>query len=88
MRVDDRAVLDRAHDIIRDRHMDTIAERRRPGRYVRLSPEDRRALDHRYDAERWAVEQLTEMATVADALACSDPLVREAILLALGDHAS
>jgi hypothetical protein len=88
VRVDDRAVLDRAHDIIRDRHMDTIAERRRPGRYVRLSPEDRRALDHRYDAERWAVEQLTEMATVADALACSDPLVREAILLALGEHAS
>ena len=85
--VDDRAVLDRARDIIRNRHLDTIAERRRPGRYARLSPEERRALDHRYDAERWAVEQLTETATVADALACSDPLVREAILLAIAEIA-
>ncbi len=85
MGVDDRAVLDRARDIIRDRHLDTIAERRRPGRHLRLSLEERRALDHRYDSERWAAEQLTVLATVADALARSDPLVREAVLLALGD---
>ena len=58
---------------------------RRPGRYLRLSLEERRALDHRFDAERWAVEQLTEAATVADALASPDPLVREAVLRALGD---
>ena len=83
MGVDDRAVLARARDIIRDRHLDTIAERRRPGRYLRLSAEERRALDHRYDGERWAVEQLASVATVADALARADPLVREAVLLAL-----
>ena len=87
MGADDRAVLDRARDIIRDRHLDTIAERRRPGRYLRLSLKERRALDHRYDAERWAVEQLTEAATVADALASPDPLVREALLLALAEIA-
>ena len=87
MAVDDRAVRARARDIIRDRHLDPIAERQRPGRYLRLSPDERVSLDHRYDAERWAVEQLTETATVADALACSDPLVREAILLALAEIA-
>lgn len=85
MPADDTAVLDRALDIIRTRHVDTIAERRRPGRWVRLSPEERAALDRRYDAERWAVQQIERSATIADALARPDPLVREAVLLALGD---
>jgi hypothetical protein len=83
--LDDRAVLDRARDIIRERHMDTIAERRRPGRWVSTSPAERVALDRRYDAERWAVQQIERSATIADALTRRDPLVRETVLLALGD---
>ena len=85
MRVDDRAVLDRARDIIRDRHLDTIAERRRPGHLARLSPVERAEAGYRCFAERLAVDQLEVELTIADALASSDALVRETVLLALGD---
>lgn len=82
MSVDERAVLDRASAILQMWWLESDYLRRGPSS---IPPDERSAAAARYTDLHDALEELDVECPLAEAMQSPSPLVREAILLALGE---